>query len=212
MAGAVQWSIDQLYSGLQQIYNQIKSIESSLNTDKAELTKLYAFARAEYDPAGAYDRALLDPLIHRNSVLRLSYLKPIKDKYAQAVSLASKALKSAGYTTPGLSGLGAAFVIAPAAAVVLVVAALAAVATVALLTQAQRNRTAALKAVIGNEDSTPAEKTAMLAAMKDAINAESKVPGPLGSFDWLVPAIGLVAVIVLGPSVLKMISSRRAAA
>ncbi len=211
MAGAVQWSIDQLWKGLQSLKNQISAIDAKLNQDKAELTTLYAWARQEYDPAGAYDRALLTPLIHQNSVLRLNYLKPLKDKFTQATNLASDALRRAGYTTPGLSGLGAVFVIAPAAAVTIVIVALAAVATVAVLTESQRNRTKAMLAVMQDASTSPAEKAALVKQMEEEIAKEPKLL--LGQdVGWVVPALGVVAIIMLGPSLLKALPARRTAA
>jgi hypothetical protein len=214
MAGAVQWTIDQLWKGLQQLYNQIKSVEASLNQDKQELTELYAFAKKEYDPAGAYDRAMLEPVIHRNTELRLNYLQPIKQKYLQAVNLATAELKKRGYTAPVLSGLGD-IVIAPAAAITIVIVALSAVAAIALLTQSQRDRTATLKYIMGDNTTTPEQKLALVKGMKDEIDKENKTPSPLnplGNMDWLVPALAIVAVLVLAPTVLKALPGRRAAA
>lgn len=210
MAGAVQWTINQLWTGIQTLYDRIKQVEASLNQDKDELTALYSYARQQYEPAGAHDRSLIEPLIHQNSVLRLTYLAPIKAKYVQAAKLASDALKRAGYTTPGLSGMGAVLAIAPAAAVVIVIAALASVATVALLTQAQRIRTSAIKALIGDPNATPTEKAQLLQQIEDELAQENK--GRPFNTDWIVPAIGLVALILLGPQLMRMVGTRRAQA
>jgi hypothetical protein len=211
MAGAVQWTIDQLWKGLQSLQLKINAVDADLQADKLQLAQLYTATRKVLDPMGAHDRALLDPQIRRNTELRLNYLAPVKNNYAKAVSAASAALKAAGYTTPGgLSGLGVAFVVAPAAAVVLVTVALAAIAAIALLTQAQRNRTSALKTLLGDQNSTPEQKAALLAEMKQAIDAEAKLPGALGSFSWLVPALAIVALIVLGPQLMRMLPRRTA--
>jgi hypothetical protein len=212
MAGAVQWTIDQLWSGLQQLENQITSVESTLNANKAELTSLYAQARAEYDPAGAHDRAMLDPLVHQNTVLRLSYLAPIKARFNQAVQLAATALRGAGYSTPQLTGLGVVIAIAPVAAVTLVLVALTAIAVVYRLTQAQTDRTATMRALFTDASATPAQKLALAAAMKQQTEADTHANPPLGlDFGAMVLPLGILAVILLAPQVLQTFRSRRAA-
>lgn len=211
MAGPVQWSIDQLYGALQSLYTRIQGVDAALNADKAELTRIYAAAKLQYEPARTHDLAMITPLIHRNSQLRLSYLKPIKDKYAQAVNIASQALRSAGYTTPGLSGMGAVFAIAPAAAVTLVLVAVLAIAALELLTRSQRDRTTTMRELYADPNTTPAQKLALAQVMDKQMKDE---PGPLGlgSFDWVVPALGIVAVIILAPALLKMMPGKRATA
>lgn len=204
MADAVQWTIDQLWAGLQKIEDGFNSITASLAADKAQLTALWSQTKADASPSrAAANQALLQPLIHQNSVLRINYAQPLKDKYNQAVELASNALKSAGYSTPTLSGMGD-LVIAPLAAVTIVVAALALLATVIVLTQAQRQNTANVAKIIGDPSTTPAQKQALL----DAINKANKSLPPPGGLDfgWIPWAIGGVLGIMLLP---KLIPSRR---
>jgi len=211
MPGPIQWTIDQLWSGLQQLENQITSVESTLNTNKAELTALYAEARAEYDPAGAHDRAMLEPLIHQNTVLRLTYLAPIKAKFNQAVNLAAGVLRGAGYTTHTLTGLGDAVVV-PISTITIVVVALAAIAVVYSLTQSQIQRTATMKALYADPSTTPAQKLALAKALKDQTDADTHANPPLGiDLGALIPVLGILAVILLGPQLLQMFRSRRAA-
>src|SRR5882672_5857633 len=103
MAGAVQWTIDQLWGGLQRIENGFKTVKADLDADKARLTQLYNETRSDTNAQRRADnQALLNPLVHQNSVLRLSYLAPIRDKYEQAIKLAQNTLKAAGYTAPDL--------------------------------------------------------------------------------------------------------------
>lgn len=207
MAGPVQWTIDQLWNGLQQIRNGFNTVSADLKADQAQLTRLWSDTKKDTNAARrTANQALLTPLIHQNSVLRLSYLAPIRDKYNSAVSTASSVLKKAGYTTPNLSGLGFEFVIAPATAVTLIVVALALLETVNLLTQAQRSNTASVARVIGDPNTTPEEKARLLAAIKGA----NKSLPPLLGLDFGAIAWGLAAVaaIVIVP---KLLPGRRAA-
>lgn len=209
MAGVVQWTIDQFWNNLQSLKSQIDQVESALLADKARLTALYSTARQNMDPARD---VYLTPLIHRNSVLRLSYLQPIKDKFTQAVNAASAALRAAGYTTPNLSGMGFVFAIAPAAAVTLVLVALAAIAIAWRLTQAQITRTDAMAALFSDPGTTPDQKLALSRQQQQQMSAEDKANPPLGlDLGKLLPIAGIVALIVLGPRILDMIQSRRRA-
>lgn len=208
MAGPVQWTIDQLWSGLQQIRNGFNTVSADLKADQAELTRLWSATKKDGNAVRrAANQALLKPQIHRNSVLRLSWLAPVRDKYNQAVQLASNALRSAGYSTPNLSGLGFVFAIAPAAAVVLVVAALAILGTVAMLTQSQRTNTANIARIIGDPSTTAEQKAALLRALKEANDSLPPPPGlDFGALAW---GLAAVAAIVIVP---KLLPARRAAA
>lgn len=208
MASVVQWTIDQFWNQLQSLKSQIDQVDKALTADKLKLQSMYTYAREHYDPARD---VYLAPLIHRNSELRLNYLAPIKRKFADAVNAASTALKAAGYTTPTLSGVGFVFAIAPAAAVVIVLAALSAVAVVWRLTQAQVTRTDAMARLFNDPSTTPEQKIALSKQMQDQISKEPK--NPLGfNVNDLLPLAGVVALIVLGPRILDMVSRRRATA
>ena len=89
---AVQWTLTKFWSQLQRLSDAINAVSAQLGADRAQLMQLYARAKAEPDPKGAQDRALLQPLIHRNSELRLTYLAPIKAKFTEAVSATAKLL------------------------------------------------------------------------------------------------------------------------
>jgi len=215
MAGPVQWTVTQFWNQLQNVENQIHSVESALLADKATLTALYSQARKEYDPAGAHDRAYLEPLIHHNSVLRLSYLAPVKEKFNSAVSAASSALKRAGYTTPNLSGLGVApaVIIVPTVAVAALGIAAAAVLIVNSLTQSQRNRTATALAIFGDPNTTPEQKLALAAGFQKEMEKEKQTaPPPPFDTSWILPAVAVVALIVLGPQLLRVFGPKRAEA
>jgi len=206
VAGVVQWTVDEFWGQLQNLKDQITQADSALNADKARLGALYATARQNYDPMRDI---LLAPLIHRNTELRLNYLKPVKDKFNEAVAAASSVLRSAGYTTPQLSGLGV-LPLVPVIAVTAVLVALAAVAIVWRLTQAQITRTDSMAAIFNDPHTTPDQKLALSKQMTDQVAHEPKPP--LG-FDVgaLLPLAAIVAVIVLGPQILRMLPQRRAA-
>ncbi len=219
MANAVQWTVTQFWGQLQRLSDAINAVSAQLGADKAQLTQLYAKAKATPDPKGAQDRALLQPLIHRNSELRLTYLAPIKAKFREAVSAAAAVLKSAGYTTPQLSGVAepesaglGALPLVPVVAVAAVLVALAAVNIVSNMTAAQRQRTAAIAAVLADKGTTPAEKQALIKSVTDAAKQEAKANPPLFDPSSLVLPLALVAVIVLGPNLLRLLPARRAAA
>lgn len=207
MADVAQWTIDQLWTQLQKIQNGFNAVAADLKADQAQLTTLWSKTKADTNATRrAQNQALLTPLIHQNSVLRLSYLAPIKDKYTQAVNLAADALRKAGYTAPNLSGLGFAVVIAPLAAVTIVVTVLALLATAAVLTQSQRQNTATVARIVGDPNTTAAQKLAFLAALTQA---NKSLPPPPGlDLGWLPWAIGGVLAIMVVP---KLLPARRAA-
>lgn len=209
MAGAVQWTIDQFWGQLQKLKSQIDAVDAALNTDKARLGTLYKQLQSRYDPSAD---AFVAPAIHQNTVLRLTYLKPIKDDFRKAVNAASGVIRSAGYTTPTLSGLGVLPAV-PVIAVTLVIACLSAVAIVWRMTQAQVNRTNAMLAIYQDPNTTADQKLALAKSMKDQIDADNRTPPPLGfNLGDVTTLAAIVAVIVIAPSVLRMLPGRRTAA
>jgi hypothetical protein len=213
MAGPVQTTVTAFWNQLQNVQNQIKAVDAKLQADKAVLQRLYSETRQRLDPMGAHDRAYLDPLIHQNSVLRLSYLAPVKSKFNAAVAASSSVLKSAGYTTPNLSGLGVilpAVIIVPAVAVAALGIAAAAVLIVNRMTQTQVSRTATARSIFSDPGTTPAQKLELAKAFQAEMDAEKKnAPSPLFDTGWIVPAAALVALIVLGPQLLRTFGPRR---
>ena len=211
MANPVQWTVDQFWAQLQSVKNQITAVDSSLASNKTQLQAMYTTARTAGDTHGM---AVLNPLIHQNSVLRLSYLKPIKDDFNKAVAAASNALKAAGLTTPQLSGMGVvpALVIVPVICVTLVLGMIAAVKIVNRMTQAQITDTETTKAILTNPNTTPAEKLALADAQKKAAEQRLKDNPPPFDVGALVGPLALVALIVLGPQIMRMLPARRGAA
>lgn len=209
MAGAVQWTIDQFYSQLQALSSQIDAAAAELDADKQQLGATYAAMQAQNDP---YRDAFVAPLIHENTVLRLDYLGPVRDKFNQAVTATSGLLQDAGYTTPGLSGLGILPAVIPAAAIAAVVVALAAVAVVAMLTQNQRARTAALIAGLADPTKSAADKQALADALtQDSKNDRAANPPLFDPSSFVAPLL-IIAAIVLAPTLLRTFGPRRALA
>lgn len=209
MADVIQWTIDQFWSELQSLQSQIQQVDDALNADKVRLGQMYSQAAANYDPSRD---AWIAPLIHRNTELRFNYLKPIKDKFNEAVNAAQGAIQAAGYTVPGqLGGMGLIFV--PAVAVAAVLVAIAAVVIVWRLTQAQIARTDTLQQLYADNSLTMDQKNAAATALASQAIAEGKSqPPPLGfDFSQLLPLAAIIAAIVLVPPILKMLPKRRAA-
>lgn len=206
MAGAIQWTIEQFWGELQSLKNQLDQTAAALNADKLRLQGMYDAARRNYDPA----RDLyLAPLIHRNTELRLRYLKPVRDKFNEAVNASAGALRGAGYTVPTLGEVGILPAV-PVVAVTAVVVALSAVAIVRRLTQAQITRTNAMAAIFQDSHTTTEQKIALSKQMQAQVTDENKhTPPPLGfNLDMLVPLAAIVAAIVLVPPILKTLPAR----
>lgn len=216
---AVQWTVTKFWSQLQRLSDAINAVSAQLAADRTQLSQLYSRAKAEPAPRGAQDRALLEPLIHRNSVLRMTYLAPIKSKFTEAVSAAARVLKSAGYTPPGLSGVSdcqlgvlPAVALVPLVAVAAVLVGLEAIAIVNNLTAAQRQRTAAIAAIMADQGTTTEEKKALAKTITEQTKQESKANPPLFDPGAFALPLALVAIIALGPSLLRLLPGRRAAA
>lgn len=206
MADAAQVTVTAFWNQLQNIQNQIKAVDAKLRADKATLTALYSRARNQSEPDRSRNCAYLDPLIHQNSVLRMSYLAPIKSKFNEAVAAASSALKRAGYTTPNLSGLGIvpAVIIVPAIAVAALGIAAAAVVVVWRMTESQVNRTKTAREIFGDPNTTPKQKLEIAQAFESEMAKEKETaPPPIFDTGWIIPAVALVALVVLGPQFLR---------
>lgn len=198
MADIVQMGVDQFWSQLQNLQNILGGVKKSLDADRSQLSALYAKARADKTAAGAQHRALLDPLVHNNSDLRITYLKPVQDKFTAAVNGAAAVLKKAGYTAPGLTGMGIApaLIIVPAVAVAAVLLGLEAAKVVSDMTAAQRTRTAAVAKLMADPGTSAAQKAALLAAIQAQTKAEKAANPPLFDPTAFVLPLALVLGVV----------------
>jgi hypothetical protein len=205
MANVVQMGVDAFWAQLSKLETAAKRVRADLDADKAQLQAAYAATKTDPDPRRrTVSQAALQPLIHNNSVLRLRY-RDLAAKFNQAMAGAAAALKSAGLTTP--PQLGAVPVLVPVVAVTALGVAFAIYQTVRLQTDAQRRATTAMLAIINDPNTTPEEKAIAAAAL-----AKTATTRPPNLFGDLVPILGLVAVILLGPQLLRSFGTRRAAA
>jgi hypothetical protein len=98
-------------------------------------------------------------------------------------------------------------------AVAALAVATAAVLIVNRLTQTQVSRTATARSIFSDPSTSPAQKLELAKAFQAEMDAEKKnAPSPLFDTGWIVPAAALVALIVLGPQLLRAFGPRRAAA
>jgi hypothetical protein len=219
MPNLAQMGVDAFWAQLQNLENNAKRIAADLDTDKLELQHAYARAKAmsatiTLTPPGGIPVVLPNPArvealkalgerIHNNSVLRLRY-RDLVANYNKAVNGAAAALKSIGLTAPQL---GAVPLVVPIVAVTALGVALAIYPTVRLQTDAQRRATQALLNVLADPNSTAEQKAEATRALGKA--ADKPPPDIFGS---LVPVLGLVALIVIGPQLLSAFGGRRSAA
>ncbi len=204
MANVIQWTVNQFWGQLQNLAAGIRRQKAELAANRLALMALWSATQADTNAARrAENQRLLSPLISRNSALRVM-VADLERRFTSAAAAGSAALQSAGYSTPGL---GLAPLVVPAAAIAIVVTALAILATVAYMTEAQRRHTQTVAEVI-QSNAPAAEKLALLKQI-EATNRTAPQSGDL--FGSLAPILGLVAVILLGPPLLKTFSPRAAA-
>jgi hypothetical protein len=220
-----QWSIDQFYAALQSVWSLANKAKAGLAADRQQLIHLWSVTKTEDPATAAAHQATLNPLIHQNSVLRTQYLTPLAAKFQEAVNAGSRVLDQAGYKAPTLAGYNEAgtglgivpaLVVVPAAAIAAIVVALSAASILANLTETQRKNTANAAAIIQDKSLTPAQRTAQLSALAAETKASAEAAAksnPFGGLDIgkLVPILGLVAIIMLGPQIMRMFPGRKVA-
>jgi hypothetical protein len=209
MANVVQMGVDAFWAQLQAVENRAKRVIADLNVDKARLQAAYTSTKNDPDTRRrAQNQAALQPLIHNNSVLRLRY-RELVAKFNATVQAASDILKRAGLSTPGLSGceqLGVAPLVIGGVAVAGLAAMLLILKAIETATQSQRQRTDALIRCMEDPSLTPEARERCAAALR------ADTPKGLLDLSGMVPALAIVALIVLGPQLMRTIGARRAAA
>jgi hypothetical protein len=199
--------VDAFWSQLSKLRASSERVRTDLDADKAQLQAAYTATKADPDPQRrTVSQSALQPLIHNNSVLRVRY-RDLAAKFNAAVAAAGSVLKSAGLVTPQL---GAVPLLVPVVAVTALGVAFAIYQAVRTQTDAQRKATNAMLAIINDSGSTNEERAAALAAL--AKSAGSPPPSIFPGLGQLLPIIALVAVIVVGPQLLRSFAPRRAAA
>jgi hypothetical protein len=124
-----QWTGDLFWSQIQWVANQGRQIKSRLDAQKLDLQRTYTAARNANDEE---KKAKLEPLIHRNSELRVQYMN-LATKFNDIVEKARYWLGQHGIDEPPtLAGLGA----LPALPVIWVVALIGVIGLVYAITGA----------------------------------------------------------------------------
>lgn len=200
MAGPIQMAADVFWAQIQNLETLSSRLKSDLAADRLKLMALYSVTRKDPNPKrAAANQALLQPQIHRNSVLRMRYAG-LAAAFNKAVDAARGTLKRAGYAVPrNLDGLGGPIYVG-ALAVAAVATAFLIYQSIRTATDAQRRQTGIIERVINDPTLTPEQRIAELVGVKEAAAAAR----PLFNFDLgqMVPILGLIALIAIGPSLL----------
>lgn len=212
MAGAAQWTVDAFYGELNKLAAAGRDVIAGLNAQKLTLQNAYTKARTSNDQPMM---TFLQPLIHKNSQLRLRYRDYVA-KFNEIVGAVSGFLRNAGLQVPAtLSGLGLApaLIIIPATAVVMAGIAWGIIHEMqsgkAAIDNALKTQAPDLLAIAQDPTKSAAERDAALKAYNELLRQAGIQPT-----DWikdLYPVLGLVALIVLAPSVMKLIPQRGSA-
>lgn len=218
MPNPVQWTVDAFYGELKKLDAAGRSEILALNEQKLRLQDSYTLAR------NAGNKNVMDalkPLISKNSQMRLA-AADYKAKFNSLVNSVSGLLRKAGISVPPtLSGLGVApaLIIIPAAVVVSlgicwgIVYRMTAGRTA--VDHALESNLPTLLAIARDMSRPPAErKAAMDSANKlmDNVDNAGKGDGVSDMLGQLTPILGLVALIVVAPSLLRLLPGRREAA
>jgi hypothetical protein len=213
MAGVAQMTVEAAYHELQKLSDAARAEVSALNAQKLELQARYTQARNSNNAAAM---KFLQPLIHKNSQLRLQF-RDLVAKFNGIVAGLSGLLRRAGVTVPQLSGLGA----GPLTALVPVAWGLGIVAAWSILWRITGGRKAIanalesdgprLLAIASDPTRSEAERKAALEAYKKLMD-EAGVDFMSQLKDVLVPIAFVIAAIVLGPPLLQAFKGRRARA
>jgi hypothetical protein len=211
MANVVQWTVSAFYAELKKLDAAGRAEIAALASQKALLQAEYTKARNAGNQVGM---TFLQPLIHKNSELRLR-ARDYVAKFNELVGSVSALLRNAGLSVPAtLSGLGVAplAIIIPAAAVASLGIIWGIVYTMqsgrAAITKVLSSQGPALLRIAADPASTPEQKAAALAAYKKLLE-DAGLPPP--GADWLkdlTPILGLVALILLAPSLLRLLPAK----
>jgi len=216
MPNLAQMTVNAFWREITKLEQAAKTEAAALATQKLRLQHAYTQARNNSDMRrGAEQRRALEPIIHRNSVLRLRY-RDLAGKFNSLMNGARNLLDKAGLTAPvPLSGMGVVPVVAVVSAATVAGLAIA----WGIVHEIARGRNdvdrAYAKAVEvffdpnSKEDEKQAAQKVIDAATKPGGSARGGDPLGLGN---LVPLVGIAAVVILGPQLLKTFGGRRSAA
>lgn len=201
----VQMGVTEFWKSLQALETYGKAEKSALDKDKLRLQNAYSATRKDTNATrGKANQAILNPLIHKNSQLRLMYADLIA-KFNQAVNSASDTLKKAGLNAPVLNGLGE---VTTAVVVVSIVAVSALGAAWAVAYSLHEQRATATKAidaaltVYNDPNATPAQRAAAANTINKQAAAAAAPQDPFGLSN-LLPIAGLLALALIVPPLLS---------
>lgn len=216
MANAAQWTVDQLLSQVDDLQAQFQTQFAAIGANNASVTDLYSQADGIEDPQmKAAVKANLQGIANRQVALQNDF-NTAYSIFRNSYNAVASFLRSVGMNAPpitGLSGLGQVQLLVPAAIVGGVLLAAAWVAVNAANNATQQKHLAnqqELLDMVKSGQITVAQYLAMSAADTAAMD-KLKKPNPSDWTQMVVPALGLLALIILGPQLLKLVPSRRTA-
>jgi len=209
MANPVQWTVDRLLTELAKVKANAQAEFRAIGANNAAVTDLYAKSNQITDPAQrAQVRGALERWATRQAKLQSDF-NTAWLRYQSAYNGAAAFLRAVGMKAPAsasLSGLGAVPILVPIA-----IGAAVVIATEWLIAvhennvtqrEALANQAARFNALLAGQIS-PADYVS--ASNADARLADQNKKKPPGDWsDMIVPALGLVALIVLGPRLLEL--------
>ena len=208
---AGQMAVNAFWASVMKLEVASKSLRANLEANKLRLQRAYTEARQDPDPDRSTERRrLLDPMISENSRSRMKY-RQLVSKFNEAVNKAREILRGAGLTIPDtLDGLGVAplLIIVPAVAVTALGVAWAHYGSIAKSVSLQNKALDAALQISENPDAFSASdvRGARAAIMKQAGSQPRAAPD---MFSNLVPLAAIIAIIVVGPSVIQAIKPLR---
>jgi hypothetical protein len=213
VANVVQMTVDAFHRELDKLETAARAEAQGLEAQKLALQNAYSAARTSGSVA---TRRFLEPLIHRNSQLRLRYRDAVA-KFNALVNGARSLLAKVGVKVPDelTQGLGVApalLIAIPATLAILLAGAWAVIREVnsgrRAVDEALKSEGPRLLAIANDPTRTPEERAQALSAYTTIIKKANQ-----GGFNFgdLTPILLAVGAIVLLPPILEMVNRRRAA-
>ena len=209
MATLAQWTVNAAYTELGKIDRAGRDALAGLEEQKTRLQHAYTTARNQGDQLLM---GKLQPLIHRNSSLRLQ-ARDYVAKFNATVKAISGYLTRAGLSVPAtLSGLGVvapALIIIPATIIAGMLILWGIINSMNAKTAAINHDLDALLQVAMDPTKTPAERAAAWKAWEKRQKESAAAGSPGDWFKQLTPILGLVLAVVVAPTLLKLVPTRR---
>jgi hypothetical protein len=210
MANVAQMAVNEFWTSINALRTTANTENAALEAQRRKLIASSASARSDPDKARSAQRqAVLAPLIHRNSQLRMQY-RDLVGKFNSAVKSASDFLTKHNFTVPDQLGQIETGVVIVGVAVAVLGTAWAVAYSIQ---SSRRNLDKAIDnalRVANDPSATPEQRRAAQDLLKIADKTLPKGPLGLDLGSLTVPLI-VVAVILVGPQLLSTFGRRRAA-